>query len=306
MIFARRQAESLRAEGTDVDCFFLRSRTGPAAVLSEFLRFRSVLKDFQPDVIHSHYGTVTALFCAIGAGRAPFVITFRGSDLNRVPGSGIRGRAGRLFSQIAALRAQSIICVSAQLRDRLWWRKEAVVVMPSGVDAHVFRPLGRLAARLALGWPPEDRVIVFNAGRDPRTKREDLALESVEEAQKDFPGLRLEVLRGATDPALMPTILSAADCLLVTSDSEGSPTVVQEALACTLPIVSVDVGDIRQRLEGVDNARVVERDPRALASAMLELTRVPLRTNGRDKVPEISLHSIARELQGLYGQMARV
>ena len=305
MIFARRQAESLRAKGTDVDCFFLRSRTAPLVVLQEFRRFRSVLAKFRPDVVHAHYGTVTALFCALGAGRTPFMITFRGSDLNLVPTAGIRGWVGRLFSQIAALRAQSIICVSAQLRDRLWWRKESVIVMPSGVDAQLFRPLGRFEARLALGWPQEDRVVVFYAGRDPRNKREDLALASVEEARKKLPGLRIEVLRGATDPAHMPAILNGADCLLVTSDSEGSPTVVQEALACALPIVSVDVGDIRQRLEGVDNALVADRAPCALAGAILELTRVPLRTNGRDKLPEISLDSIARELQGLYGSLAR-
>ena len=103
----------------------------------------------------------------------------------------------------------------------------------------------------------------------------------------------------------MPLILNAADCLLVTSDSEGSPTVVQEALACALPVVSVDVGDIRQRLVGVDHARVESRDPAALASAILDLTRVPLRTNGRDKVPEISLESIARDLQGMYSELAR-
>ena len=305
MIFARRQAESLRAEGTEVECFFLSSRTDPLALFAEFLRFRRLLVQFRPGVVHAHYGTVTALFSALGAGRTPLMITFRGSDLNLVPTAGIRGWMGRLFSQAAALRASSIICVSAQLRDRLWWRKEVVVVMPSGVDARLFRPIDRLKARLALGWPREERVVVFNAGRDPRNKREDLARSAAEEARKTLPGLRLEILRGFTDPAQMPAILSAADCLLVTSDSEGSPTVVQEALACALPIVSVDVGDIRQRLEGVDHARVTNRDPGELAKALLEFTRVPRRTNGRDKVPEISLDSIARELQGLYGRLAR-
>ena len=55
----------------------------------------------------------------------------------------------------------------------------------------------------------------------------------------------------ACEPARVPDLMNAADCLLVTSDAEGSPTMVQEALATNLPVVSVDVGDIAERLEGV-------------------------------------------------------
>ena len=65
------------------------------------------------------------------------------------------------------------------------------------------------------------------------------------------PSVRLEVLDGNVAPARVPALMNAADCLLVTSDAEGSPTVVQEALATNLPVVSVDVGDIAERLEGV-------------------------------------------------------
>ncbi len=306
MIFARRQAESLIAEGTEVRCFFLLSRTSPWTVTREIFRFRKMLSAYRPDVVHAHYGTVTALFCALFSGRTPLMITFRGSDLNVVPTAGFRAAVGRLFSQIASLKARSIICVSPHLREQLWWRKDRALVMPSGVDAKVFQPMDRFAARLALGWPQDERVVVFNAGRDPRNKREDLAAAAVEEARKTQPKLRFEVLRGTTDPSQMPLILSAADCLLVTSDAEGSPTVVQEALACALPVVSVDVGDIRERLKGVKNARVADRDPRDLAAAILELTRVPVRTNGRDKISEISLEAIARELKGIYGELARV
>jgi len=77
--------------------------------------------------------------------------------------------------------------------------------------------------------------------------------------------------------------MNAADCLLVTSDAEGSPTVVQEALASNLPVVSVDVGDIPERLEGVTCSRIVARDPSALAQAVAELLDAPRRSDGRRK-----------------------
>ena len=266
MIFARRQAESLTSLGVEVECFFLRSRTSPPTLVEEFRRFREQLTQWKPEVVHAHFGTATALFAMLACGRRPLMITFRGSDLNPVPNEGLRAAMGRLFSQLAALRAARIVCVSRQLRARLWWRKGQVTVIPSGVDATQFRPMDRALARRILGWNPDERVVLFNAGHGAGNKRLDLAEAAHDRARLTLTDLRLEVLRGDTDPALMPILMNASDCLLVTSDSEGSPTVVQEALACGLPVVSVPVGDIEERLRHVTHSRVVERDARSLAA----------------------------------------
>ena len=304
MIFARRQADSLTAQGVEVECFFLRSRTSPHALVSELLRFRRVLRRFQPFVVHAHFGTVTALFAMLASLPHPLMITFRGTDLNAVPNGGVRAFLGRVFSQLAALRAAHIVCVSSQLRARLWWRKSRVTVIPSGVDYTQFRPIDRAVARRLLGWQAEERVVLFNAGHDARNKRLDLAQEACRHARLILPDLRLEVLRGHTDPGLIPVLMNASDCLLVASDSEGSPTVVQEALACGLPIVSVPVGDIEERLRDVIPSRIVQRDAGLLAEAVVELTRSPLRSNGRSKIGEISLQSIALKLKGRYEILA--
>ena len=209
------------------------------------------------------------MFAALGAGKIPLVITYRGSDLNRLPTErGLRPAAARLLSQVAALKAARIVCVSRPLKRLLWWRRARVTVLPSGVDPEVFRPEPRKFLRGELGWPEEERVVLFNAGRDFRNKRLDLAENAVQEARRWAPSVRLEVLDGSVPPARMPALMNAADCLLVTSDAEGSPTVVQEALATNLPVVSVDVGDIRERLEGVACSRVAERDPHALWDAL--------------------------------------
>ena len=83
---------------------------------------------------------------------------------------------------------------------------------------------------------------------DPIGKRLDLAEAAVAFAQRTIPNLRLHVFRGTTHPDEMPLYYSAADALLMTSDYEGSPTVVKEAMACNLPVVSVDVGDMPQAI----------------------------------------------------------
>ncbi len=305
MIFARRQAESLRAEGIDVRMFFLRSRTSPLVLGREFRRFRCELRRHAPHLVHAHFGTMTAMFAALGTGRLPLVVTYRGSDLNPLPASfGLRAVTGRVLSQLAALRAARIVCVSVQLRDRLWWRRAKVTVLASGVDPKLFHPEPRASARQRLGWSDIDRVVLFNAGRDPRIKRLDLARAAILAARRAIPVLRCEIMDGNVSPELVPTLMNAADCLLLTSDSEGSPTVIQEALACDLPVVSVNAGDVVERLQGVRHTRIVVRDPEALGLAIAELVRTPRRSDGHGKVAEFSAPRIAAQLRQIYEEIA--
>jgi teichuronic acid biosynthesis glycosyltransferase TuaC len=300
MIFARRQAASLVRKGARIETFYLLSRTSPRRLVQDWTRFRREVRRVRPHVVHAHFGTVTALFAVLASGRIPVVITYRGSDLNRVPTSGgLRAWMGRLISQVAALGATRIICVSRGLRDRLWWRRKRVTILASGVDTELFCPLDRDRAREQLGWHSSG-VVLFNAGHDPCNKRLDLAQAAVAEARQILPGLELKVLDGSIDPAQIPLLMNAADCLLVTSDAEGSPTVVQEALATNLPVVSVVTGDVEERLAGVRQTRIAARDPGALGAALVELLRVPARSDGRLRAEGLSLVNIACTLLRVY------
>jgi len=299
MVFARRQVASLERAGVAVQTFYLTSRTDPRTIAREGLSIHDVARRFQAQLIHAHYGTVTALLCACIA-PVPLVITFRGDDLNLTdPGSG-RAALARVLSQGAALRAARIICVSARLKQHLWWRAARVTVIPSGVDLTLFRPRPREAARRELGWSYEDPVIVFNVGNDPRTKRLDLARAAFARARAACRNLRLHLIDGNEPPARIPLFLNAADCLLVTSDHEGSPNIVKEALACDLPVVSVDVGDVAERLAGVTPSRVVNRDADALAAALLEIVALGRRCNGAAAVRDLSEENIAQRVLAVY------
>jgi len=309
MIFARRQAESLQRQGVEVNLFHLRSRTSLLELAREWRRFRRRVSRVNPQVIHAHFGTMTAWFTAwavtLSRPRRPLVITYRGSDLNAAPECAgwrtrLRAAAGRTLSQFAALRASRIVCVSRELRGRLWWRREIAVVMPSGVDTEMFRPEPRARARARLGWSERERLVLFNAGYNPRVKRLDLARQAVALVHGLLDHVRLEVLDGRTPPERVPELLNAADCLLLTSDREGSSTLLQEALACNLPVVSVNAGDSRERLAGVRHCCVVERNPAALAAELARVLRVPVRSNGRETVHEFCAHRIATETYRIY------
>src|SRR5438045_2327627 len=102
MVFSRRDVEQIRLAGVCTQTFFLRSRTNPLLIVSEWLRLRKELKIFRPHIVHAHYGTMTACI-AVFCTTAPTVITFHGPEFNHeLDVSWLRQKAGRVLSRIAA------------------------------------------------------------------------------------------------------------------------------------------------------------------------------------------------------------
>jgi glycosyltransferase involved in cell wall biosynthesis len=302
MVFIERQIASLVAAGVEGRTFHLQSRTSPGVLLREWRRLRDEIREYRPDVVHAQYGTATAFLCVL-ATRLPLIVTFRGSDLNPDPDKGrLRCLLSRCMSQVAAWRAARIICVSEQLVDRLWWGKRKVDIVPSGIDNRVFCPQPREAARGKLGWPAGERIVLFNGSHRP-LKRPDLARAAVEVARGKCGPVRLVELDGAQPPELVPDMMNAADCLVLTSDHEGSPNVVKEAIACGLPVVSRDVGDVRQRLALVSPSIVAGDTPQELGEALAEILRCPVRSNGPTIAADFSIDSIAAKIMAVYASV---
>jgi teichuronic acid biosynthesis glycosyltransferase TuaC len=300
MSFAYDEIESLVATGIESGIFVLETRLSMGRLWSQCRDLRSRVREFRPDLVHVHFGTLvaflTAMVCAV-----PFVVTFRGSDLNPSWRDGVvRNLIQKMLSHVTAFRAAEIICVSEQLKSRLWWCAKKVSVIPSGVNIDRFQPTPQSVARKHVGWPLDGRVVIFNAGFSPGLKRLDLAEKSVELLRGRGSSVRLEVLRGKVPHEAMPHYMNAADCLLLTSDFEGSPTVIKEALACGLPIVSVDVGDVRERLEGVTPSQIVGRDPAEIARALESVLSSGVRSNGPSLVAELSDKKIAWKIRSVY------
>lgn len=303
MIYVARQVASLEAAGVACQTFTVASRTSPRIIAREWRRLRRKIRAFQPHIVHAHYGTMTA-FLAIVSTALPVIVTYRGSDLNPNRSRGwLREAVGTLLSQAAALRAARIICVSNQLKGKLWWRRERVSVIPCGVDTTAFYPRDLHEARRELGWGENERVVLFNAG-DPVCKRLDLARAAVQFAESLCGRIRFVVLDGNIAPDLVPSMMNAADCLLLTSDWEGSPNVVKEALACNLPVVSVDVGDVRERLERVRPSVIVPRDSCKIGKAISDILRQGQRSNGRESGSGLSSGAVSERIVSLYRTVA--
>lgn len=307
MIFSRRQINSLTDLGIEGKVFYLRSRTNPLTVLSEMKRLKELLHSYKPDIVHSHYGSITGLVVAIST-KLPIVITFQGSDLNKTPTDGlIRDFIGRKASALSASKAKSIICVSSRLKQNLSLKnKIKTQIIPFGINTSLFQPRDKIQTRRELGWDLDEKVVLFNAN-NPKIKRLDLALEIIEKIKSQVPLSRLEILRGDIPPDRVPLLLNAADALLLCSNSEGSPMIIKEAMACNLPIVSNDVGDVSERISKVSGCYIVEQNSHIMANTLaLCLTSGKL-SNGR-KILEndkLSEEEISFKVINLYKEVLK-
>lgn len=217
----------------------------------------------------------------------PWAVKLHGSDLmvfRRDP-----QRLPYLREVLAA--APAVIAVSeslARAAGELGARWGRVFVVPNGLDAGLFRPAGREAARRELNLPAEGRLVLF-VGRLAEVKGPDLALQAVARAPwarlvvvgdgPMAPALRRQaaelgladrvVWAGARPHREVPRYLAAADAVILSSRSEGSPNAVLEALGCGRPVAAFAVGGVPELVRpGREGELAAPGDPDDLARAL--------------------------------------
>ena len=199
---------------------------------------------------------------------------------------------------MVARAADARIVVSEHMKRCLPPGADAHVV-PSGLDFEQFRPVPRDEARARLGLPLDERLVLFVGRPTQARKRSWLAERAVEVLNETLPA-RLVVAWGVPH-ADVPVYMSACDALVFTSMQEGSPNVVKEALACNLPVVSVKVGDVEERLRGVEGCEVcADERPETIAAALGRVLGRGGRSKGREAVRGLDERIITDRVIGVY------
>ncbi len=302
--FIKVQTDSLPAVGVEPTLVVLRGNRF-LKYLTGWQRILGAINSSHYDLVHAHYN-----YCGIIARvqwRLPLVLTFHGGDL-----LGIHDDMGRqtmlsgptvLASRLLAHSANGIIVQSQEMLKELRpTPRVPTAVIPMGIDLKIFRPEPRGLARRRLGLDadPDQRYILFVGDPAQGVKAFSVAHASVERLRND--GVRAELLVVFNRPQSdLLDFYNAADVLVLPSFSEGSPNAVKEALACNLPVVAADVGDVRETLERAQEGAVVERTPEAFASAVKRALAIPTgRTNSRERIGFLSMESVAKRVRDIY------
>ncbi len=304
--FVAAQVESLRSAGVEIDLLHLdRSESGRGIYRGLAGKVKELAAATQPDIVHVMYGGVMADVTTRAIRDRPVVVSFCGDDLLGNRGYGLVGdlaiRYGVFSSRRAALRAEGIVVKSKNLLEALPGSvdRSRVWTIPNGVDFSRFRPMERADCQRALGWHSKRTHVLFPAPPVTRPeKRFALAQAAVEHVNRGGVDVELHALDRVAHENV-PIHINAAGAVLLTSTHEGSPNVVKEALACNVAVVSVDVGDVRERITGIEGCFIAEATPEDLAAA-LERALERDRIDGREQIADLSVDRVAEQLGDIY------
>jgi len=305
-VFVKRQVEAIGELGHEYNVVFMDGSRRKTNYLTGIREIRNAVQRFEPDLIHAHYGLTG--FVARYAKSVPLVISLCGDDVLGTPDWNgrptVKSRIIRHVTRIGCRAADEIIVKSREMANVVgkWGFKEAHVI-PNGVNTTFFAPVDRLVARRRLGLSEKKKYVLFPQSAYVPGKRIDLARKVVHRLQQSGCDVELLVVYGQPQEVLRE-YYSAADIMFLTSESEGSPNVLKEAMACSLATVSFDVGDVAWLCGGTKHHYVVPKhDVQFMHKISLALLSASedIRGDGRTKiVNELSGQDIGRRVEEVY------
>ena len=267
--FIMEQIAAIERQGIECDIIPV-SQKGIKGYLKTLPELRRKIREWHPDLIHAHYG-----LCGLLANlqrKIPVVTTYHGSDINNPKVF--------LLSRIAIRLSSFNVFVSQRIIDKASPKKHFALV-PCGIDLNDYPFIDKGEARERMGLDMNRKYVLFSSAFDITVKNAPLA----KAAMSLVPDAELLELKGFSRMQVA-TLMQAVDSLLMTSFTEGSPQVIKEAMACGCPVVSVDVGDVREITGGVEGCFIADREMESIASAIKMAILFGHKTSGRDRIIE--------------------
>lgn len=288
--FVADQCNAVGKDGVHVFKFQINGH-GIIGYAKSLWQLRKVINLCHPDLIHAHYGL--SGLCANLQRKVPVVTTYHGSDIHS-------GGWILKISQLAINLSAYNIFISKKLKELSGTHGNNVSILPCGIDIEKIHEIPRDEAKRKMNrqYP----FVLFSGAFTNDVKNPSLA----KEAMGKVPEAELLELKGYNRKEVN-LLMNAADCLLMTSLREGSPQVVKEAMACGTPVVSVDVGDVKEIMGDTKGCFLVERNADAIAEKIELALAFKGKTNGRQRIIELGLSNdlVAKKLIGVYNEVLR-
>ena len=308
--FVEEQARALQLQGCEVVFFGVQGK-GILGYLRCLPALRRAIKQHQPDLIHAHYG-LSGLLANLQR-IVPVVTTYHGSDINK-PNILRFSKIAMRLSVHNIFVSQRNVTLALSPNSLITYRlKKRYTLLPCGVNLPL--PWCELQThwveQLTLNQWVQGKLnagvkhVLFAGAFNNAVKDPELAKAVINELANEGVKAELIELKGYNRDQVN-ALMYNCDTLLMTSKTEGSPQVIKEAMACGCPIVSVDVGDVAERVSGVEGCYVVSsREPTAIAEALQQALAFSGKTNGRQRIIEMGLSNeqVAERLMAIYKQL---
>lgn len=279
------QGKSLEKIGIDVHYLTIKGK-GIIGYSKNILPLRKFLKNNKYDLIHAHFSL--SAFVASLAGAKPLVVSLMGWNVK----VGMTKQLVKIFNY---LFWDACIVKSRDMKQGLGIK--TIEVIPNGVDFEKFKPMAKEKAQSKLGWNPEKLNILFAA--DPKRPIKNYQLAEKAVSLVTLKNIKLHVLDSVPNDQ-MAFYYNACDVALLTSIDEGSPNVIKEAMACNCPIVSTNVGDVKEVINNTKGCFICSFDAAEIANKLEIILRDQTRTNGRENIKHLKSEIIAQNVKGIY------
>jgi glycosyltransferase involved in cell wall biosynthesis len=279
---------------TELDVFHLEMRKTPVSLLAGMARAGHFLRDFGPDLLHSHsfHANFVARLLKVFVPGAQVLSTAH----NVYEGGWPRMLAYRLTDGLGCRTTAVSEAVARRFVSLGVVPRRKCVVLTNGIDTAEFAPDAERRARMREEMGAGDEFIWLAAGRIAPAKDYPNLLRAFARVRESRPDAQLWIAGEAvgsefahvrvltselslTDAVRwlglrrdMPALLDAADGFVLGSAWEGMPLAVGEAMAMEKPVVVTDVGGVRE-LVGDAGEIVPARDAETLARAMMGVMR---------------------------------
>jgi len=285
------QGESLKNAGIEIE-YYLITGKGFIGYLSHLIPLRKKIFSQNYDVLHAHY-SYCGFLTALASPGSKIIVSLMGSFYKNT----IKYFLIHFFTKFIW---ESVIVKSDKMRTQI--NLKNAYLIPNGVDLSRYSNLPpREIIRKELDFYPENKYIIFVSDPDRPEKNFKLANETVLSLKDE--NIKLIPVFNKT-PELVSKFQIAADVLILTSFTEGSPNVIKEAMAACCPIVCTNVGDVEYVIGDADGCFVTDNNIENLSSALVKALKFGKRTNGiaRIKKHGLDTNNISEKIIKLYNK----
>src|ERR1035437_68484 len=288
--FVYDQINAVRKKYPDVifDYFYIKGK-GILGYLKNLDILKQKLRDDKFDLIHAHYALSSLL--ANMQVKVPVVTTFHGSDINFW--------YLNILSSIVNVRSSQSIFVSEKLKKKILISRnqDKMHIIPCGIDLNIFYPIDKQTARDYFKLSADRRYVLFSSSFSSKVKNYPLAHKAIDLLKDD--SVELFELKNYNRNEVN-LLLNAADVALMTSFSEGSPQFIKEAMAVNCPVVSTDVGDVREMLKDTAGCYITAYKPTEVSEKISKALAFGFKTSGRTNILHFDNERISTEVYRVY------